>query len=114
MKASGERSGKWVGAAGTPNAKRARARRLIPNLGPCERCGGAATERHHKDRDINNNTKGNIAQLCRPCHIAIHDEMRSPCAECHRKLKPLRRGLCHACYERNRKRRDKEQQKDAL
>jgi hypothetical protein len=86
-----------------PNTLRYRARRWYPVLSDCQRCLVAkATQRHHKDGDIQNNTAENIGFLCRACHIAIHDEERPPCSECNRKLKPLRKGLCHNCYERKR------------
>jgi uncharacterized protein YlaI len=79
-----------------------------------------ATERHHKDEDTHNNARENVVFLCRPCHgridgrdaalaargpalAAARFKPASPCAECGRVYKPLRRGLCHACYERHRK-----------
>jgi hypothetical protein len=48
---------------------RYRARRIFPSLGSCERCGRPATDRHHKDADPTNNSAGNVAMLCRSCHM---------------------------------------------
>lgn len=40
-------------------------------LGLCERCGKAATDRHHKDANTGNNEASNIEMLCRRCHMEI-------------------------------------------
>lgn len=47
------------------------AQRLFP-LGPCERCSRPGRERHHLDRNPENNDPGNIAVLCKPCHRKQH------------------------------------------
>jgi hypothetical protein len=55
-----------------PNSGRKQAQRLLPALGPCVGCGGAATERHHVDGDPRNNAPANVAQLCGRCHTLAH------------------------------------------
>lgn len=47
----------------------ARARALVPDLGDCEDCGKPAMDRHHIDDNPANNSPGNIAILCRRCHM---------------------------------------------
>jgi hypothetical protein len=99
--------------------KRKRARAVVPELGvTCSRCGEAKPlERHHVDGDTGNNDMTNISVLCRRCHMEVDGRlealrdmprpvrvMPSPCDECGRLYKPLRRGLCHACNERRRRR----------
>lgn len=100
-----------------PNTKRKRARARFSLSTHCERCGEQKpTERHHIDGDTGNNDAPNIAILCRRCHMIIDgrlDRIASlsppvqppkPCVECGRLMKPLRKGLCGACYERKRRR----------
>lgn len=101
----------WKGDAALPSSKRQRARFLY-DLGPCEDCGQAAVERHHKDGDTGNNAPENIALLCRRCHMERDGRMNAfkemarangrtaepkPCENCGRLYKPLRRGRCAAC-----------------
>jgi hypothetical protein len=105
----------WKGDAAHNRAKRRRARRRYPDLGPCQRCGGKATERHHKDGDPGNNRISNVALLCRRCHMVIDGRLAQllatprpisppkPCTHCGVPSKPLRRGLCHACNEYQRR-----------
>lgn len=56
--------------------------------------------------------------LCRRCHMREDGRFQnlqvgakvkplSPCVECHREYKPLRRGLCHRCADRAYKNRAK-------
>jgi hypothetical protein len=88
-------------------------------LGVCMDCGKLRTvERHHKDGDPANNEASNIAFLCRRCHMVVDGrlerfrQLRPPvrpakiCSECGKFSagKYLRRGLCHACNERKRRR----------
>lgn len=88
-------------------------------LGPCERCGEPGRDRHHIDGDTGNNVPENISILCRRCHMKIDGRLErlieiaraerpivpgKPCSECGKIAKPLSRGLCHACYERARRR----------
>lgn len=85
-----------------PSTGRARARRLFPDLGICERCHALpATDRHHVNSDTSNNQRSNIAFLCRACHMATDGRSAStpelPCANCGRLFKPLRRGRCERC-----------------
>jgi len=101
---------------------RYQARMRYAELGTCEVCGLVpAVERHHKDGDPHNNERGNVVLLCRRCHRTLDGRNAAlaarapilaaakrtdpqPCAECGRLAKPTRRGLCHACYERRRRR----------
>jgi len=50
-------------------AGRKRALKLFPYIGPCEVCAHPMAERHHKDGNTANNARGNIAALCRRCHM---------------------------------------------
>lgn len=61
----------WKGAAADPQRGRARAKRWYPDASPCERCGAEKAERHHRDANPLNNEPGNIAWLCRKCHVAV-------------------------------------------
>jgi hypothetical protein len=38
----------------------------------CSLCAARPAERHHIDGNPLNNEPGNIAILCRPCHVAAH------------------------------------------
>ena len=104
------------------NAGHTKAQRKYRDLGLCEVCGLVdATERHHKDKDTHNNERSNLTFVCRPCHMQIHDTAAVlaarnpilaasqrkdpvPCVSCGRLAKPTRRGMCHSCYERRRRR----------
>lgn len=66
----GEQHHHWGGDAVPPEAGRQRARRRYA-LGPCERCGKPATDRHHKDGVTTHNEPENIAILCRRCHMEV-------------------------------------------
>lgn len=91
-------------------------RRELPER--CERCDQRKPlERHHIDEDTGNNKPENLAALCRRCHMEVDGRLAAfvtlpkrkavppkPCAECERLAKPLRKGLCGACYERKRRR----------
>jgi hypothetical protein len=110
----GHANAQWKGDAARPETKRARAQQVY-SLGPCERCGLPATDRHHIDGDPGNNTAANIACLCRKCHMQIDGRLEQfiaagggrqtaplppkPCVICGRLAKPLRRGRCGACNE---------------
>ena len=48
-----------------------RAKKYV-GTGPCEICGNPNSDMHHKDRDITNNTPGNIRFLCRSHHSRLH------------------------------------------
>lgn len=79
------------------------AQRAFPApLGPCERgCGREAKQRHHKNKDVYDNSRENIELLCVHCHMAHHKGMREPvkCSICDRMCGPKdrRRGRCDAC-----------------
>lgn len=106
------------------SAAHSRAVRMFALADACERCARTVPlERHHKDGNPANNEPSNIWILCRRCHMEVDgradalveaamknaEKMRkppAPCVECGKLSKPLRRGLCHACDERKR-RRDK-------
>lgn len=62
----------WVGDAVTPKGGRHRAKRLYPDIGPCQKCGDPKAERHHIDENTANNAPENIAILCRGCHVGEH------------------------------------------
>jgi hypothetical protein len=113
--------GRWKESP-SPGAGRTRARNLYA-VEFCERCGDSQyLERHHVDGDTSNNVARNIRILCRRCHMLVdgrlerlrqfHPEAKppKPCEECGRFStgKYLRRGLCHACNERKRRREKKQ------
>ena len=66
----------WGGDLVTPDAGRSRALRMYPESVPCEECGAAKSERHHKDENPLNNRPDNIARLCRRCHTKRHDRSK--------------------------------------
>jgi hypothetical protein len=100
----------------TAGSWRQRATRGFPELGPCAKCNGKAVDRHHKNGDVTDNSPENIAMLCRRCHMETDGRLLrfvaagggrlinplppSPCSECGRLYKPLRRGLCARGYDR--------------
>lgn len=110
----GPASPMWRGDAAVPTAKRHRAQVAYP-LDTCERCGAPATDRHHKDRDTGNNARSNLEFLCRRCHMTVDGRLHAfvehknpvlppqPCRNCGKLAKPLRRGLCGACNEYQRR-----------
>jgi hypothetical protein len=53
---------------------RDRARRRYP-LGPCQRCGRPAIDRHHRDGNTHNIEPGNVEALCRRCHMIADGRM---------------------------------------
>lgn len=109
------------GPAKTRNRQRVYTRRLYPVLGNCQRCDGKATERHHVDDNTANNSLENIRILCRRCHmiedgrldkLLMFSKTRikkppTPCNECGRLYKPLRKGICSRCYDRKRPSRNR-------
>ncbi len=58
----------------TPGGGRSHARRRFDLAGiACQRCGARpARQRHHVDRDPQNNDPANVEMLCVPCHRAEH------------------------------------------
>ena len=62
----------FKGDRGAVETGRSRARRMMPVLGDCERCGAPAVDRHHKDENTLNNSLDNLEQLCRRCHKRHH------------------------------------------
>lgn len=106
---SGPRSPDWKGDAARTGSKRDRARRAF-ELGACENCGSPACDRHHKDGDTGNNTRENIAILCRRCHMIVDGRLKNLmdypkqlpqqpklCCDCGKLAKPLRKGICASC-----------------
>jgi hypothetical protein len=108
----------WKEDEALATTKRERARRMFPDLGPCEaNCGADAVERHHIDGDTGNNVRSNLMFLCRRCHmiedgrldalraVALANAARQrkpprPCQNCGRIVKRLRTGArCGACAE---------------
>lgn len=61
----------WVGDQVSLRSGRSRAERLYPDIGPCQRCGAAKAERHHRDGNTGNNDPTNIDILCRRCHMSV-------------------------------------------
>ena len=54
---------------------RQRAKKVIPVMKKCERCGSThKLERHHKDRDVANNSRKNLEVLCKICHLKEHEK----------------------------------------
>jgi len=101
--------GRFLQGDGSPAVGRQRAR-ILYSLGPCERCGRKAIDRHHKDGNPNNNEKANIMFLCRACHTDIDGRARTfhkfrilkqpskiPCIDCGRLYSPMRKGRCKRC-----------------
>lgn len=68
-KRAGADSFHWIGDAVSVKGGRSRAQRQYKNIGPCIACGAVKAERHHKDGDTSNNEPGNVAALCRRCHM---------------------------------------------
>jgi hypothetical protein len=107
----------FKGDEATIGVKRRRALRRYA-LGPCERCGKPGVDHHHKDDDVGNNARDNIAILCRRCHMevdgrlaAFYEKARQsdykvkpikPCVICNQPARPPRKGLCPRCYNRQR------------
>lgn len=59
----------WKGDSVPKHRGNERCRYLYEQSGPCEVCGEANAERHHKDGNPLNNAPGNIAFLCRRHHM---------------------------------------------
>lgn len=113
----GPDSPSWKGDDICRNQGHTRAQKAYPSLGICESCGERpAVDRHHKDDNTANNARSNVLFVCRPCHMEIDGRAAklaelaranaaknikppSPCENCGRPYKPLRRGRCHACNE---------------
>lgn len=108
----------WSGDKVSKNGGRCRARKLYA-IGECQRCGKPATDRHHIDDNQSNNKPSNILICCRRCHMQVdgraerlaawspvHNQPQPPkeCTQCGKLYKPMRKGLCGACYDRKRKR----------
>lgn len=74
---AGEASHHWLGDQVSKKGGRTRALRTYRSIGPCEECGAVKTERHHKDENPANNDPGNIAILCRRCHMAAHRALKA-------------------------------------
>jgi ribosomal protein S27E len=93
----------WKGDAAPLDTKRRRAQNRYPEIGLCRRCGRPATERHHRDRDLNNAEPDNIEPLCVQCHKQEHrpDPARpaAVCKVCGRSVKEPWGGRCSACAE---------------
>lgn len=107
---------RWTGDDVSKNGGHKRAGKLYV-LGACVRCGKPATDRHHVNGNTADNRPENVMILCRSCHMALDGRAEKlaensrarhrplppkPCLKCTRLYKPLRRGLCSACYERER------------
>lgn len=102
----------WKGESAKPNNKRARAQRLYPDIGICERCNAKpAIHRHHIDENPGNNARANLLFLCGKCHSAEHrDQMLEraqarritaprPCPVCQQMRSGyFTTGRCARCY----------------
>src|SRR5438105_2322784 len=67
----GEDHPRWIGDRASTTVAYKRTHRRFTR-GACSECGAPDGERHHKDGNLRNNDKGNIAILCRTCHVAAH------------------------------------------
>jgi hypothetical protein len=94
----GERHPAWKGDAAPANTKRERAQRRFP-LGPCERCGKPATDRHHKDADTGNNSPENVQILCRTCHMELDGRLEKFRTGQKRKLTQAKADEIRARYD---------------
>lgn len=59
-----------------PRTGRQWARDHLPLEPNCERCGAEAVDRHHRDGNPLNNDPGNVASLCRRCHMELDGRLR--------------------------------------
>ena len=73
------RNTNWKGDDVLPQSHRARARRRfkLPPICQIRGCTNPATDRHHIDGDPGNNVRSNIAGLCHPCHMTVHNKSTS-------------------------------------
>lgn len=76
-KSRGETHPNWTGDQVSEKGGRKRALKLYPEIGPCQECGAAKSERHHIDGNTANNERANIAILCRRCHMAADGRLAS-------------------------------------
>ena len=67
----GEDHWRWLGESVSTDGGRSRALRMYPDIPPCEMCGDADSERHHRDGNTANNAESNIQFLCRHCHMTV-------------------------------------------
>lgn len=118
MPLAGEKHYRWAGDYVSQTGGRRRAIKMYPIEGMvCEVCDRVSTERHHRDGNAANNNKDNVMFLCRRCHMELDGrlvkmatyERRAaiprPCRDCGDVKTGLRKGLCHKCNERSRRRR---------
>lgn len=102
----------WKGDAARPETKRARAQKMYPVLGKCERCKSKdATDRHHVDGNTGNNVRANLQFLCRRCHMDVDGRLDDfmaqakrpkrlpprPCKTCGRDATVFWYGECRRC-----------------
>lgn len=114
-KQRGQGNPNWKGDNVRKEQGRSRARKLY-DLGICEQCGVPASDRHHKDGNTLNNTRSNIAMLCRRCHMKVDGRldsfkkmasgkkgkaMKEPrvCVVCSGLAKIMRNGRCPRCAD---------------
>ena len=73
----------WKGDEVSTKAARNRARAVIPTLGVCEHpdCTAPAADRHHIDGDTLNNTRANLAGLCRRHHMEADGRLAALAAQ---------------------------------
>lgn len=71
----GENNPNWKGEKVKRISANARARRNYVSPHPCELCGSAKVEHHHKDNNPWNNAPYNIQWLCRRCHMIVDGRM---------------------------------------
>jgi len=63
-------------------AARDRAHRRFPKE-PCSICGNPQSEIHHRDGNVNNNSRENVQFVCRRCHMILDGRII------------LGKGICH-------------------
>lgn len=85
-------------------AEHRKARMVCPQ-GPCEACGAANAEVHHKNEDWTDHRPENLQRLCRSCHMKAH-RSGARCILCERPHKGL--GYCEMHYQRLKRHGDPE------
>ncbi len=76
-KNKGSRNGNWKGGTSKyPNNSLMKKNRLIILLNnpKCERCGGKATQVHHKDFSKNNHSLSNLIPVCNRCNVLLSNK----------------------------------------
>jgi hypothetical protein len=109
----GELCHNWKGEAASETSKRQRGRRKYKLKNNCERCGRKARDVWHENRDLSDNSDGNLQSLCRRCRMELDGTLdiikhwnkdnprckdNEPCCNCGKEEKYLTKKRCHTCY----------------